>query len=729
MRIHTAVAQMPLPDGSHYEPLSGILVDERASRLARGRGRGNLYVLVEVGGEQAGRDATALQLAETIRQAYFGASGSVTAGLQQAISRANHVLFEENRNALPGERRSAGITCAVLRHDNLFLAQAGSATAFLWQEGQLLRFPEQPRPEADLLPGEEPGVLVGSRREVDVSLYHIPVVGADTLLLVESEAAREVEGAAWSLILDSSSVTAVLESLADKVRHDNFWALAVRFNSAEADISAAPPLPDETSHAPVATGPTLGEQISAWWEQLRLGERAQAAGGALLAGLAALGRGILAFFRGLVPGQPTAPPSPGRAAKAPKRKAVAQPDAPSKAVGPSPAGQKALTAIAIAIPLIVALIVVGAYLQRGQGQRSELEALWQAADNDWQAAQVTSDKATVRSLLVEAEDSLDKLLVRQPDRAEAIELRKRVQARLDQLNSVRRITWLAELRTYPAGAELSRVVVEGAHVFVMDRRAGTVYHHQMDEYRQALKPDEGDPILVRKGDQVGNTVVGDLLDMTWMPAGTERQKANLLILESGGSLIEYDPATAERMALPLASTEHWQAPGLVGSYYGRFYLLDPAANQIWRYHPTPDGYSAPPDEWLTAQADLAGVVDMAIGNSIYLLYADGRLRKFSAGEPDTFDISDWDEPPNDPTALYTSPPEDTQWVYVADGGNSRIVQIGKDGRFRQQFRLSDDLPQDKGDPLSGVTSLFVDEISGHAYFSSGDKLYMVILPK
>jgi len=103
------------------------------------------------------------------------------------------------------------------------------------------------------------------------------------------------------------------------------------------------------------------------------------------------------------------------------------------------------------------------------------------------------------------------------------------------------------------------------------------------------------------------------------------------------------------------------------------------------------------------------------------------LRKFSAGEPDTFDISDWDEPPNDPTALYTSPPEDTQWVYVADGGNSRIVQIGKDGRFRQQFRLSDD--QDKGDPLSGVTSLFVDEISGHAYFSSGDKLYMVILPK
>ena len=728
MGIHTAVAQMPLPDGSHYEPLSGILADERASRLARGRGRGNLYVLVEVSGEESGRDSLALQLAEIIRQVYYSAPGSVTAGLQQAISKANHALFEENRNALPGERHSAAVTCAVLRHDNLFVAQAGPATAFLWQQGQLLRFPEHPWPDVDLLPEDEAGTPVGSRRDVHVSLFHIPVGEGDTLLLVESGAARHVEEAAWPRILDGQTVTAVLESLVSKVRHDDFWALAVRFSSEQAGTSAAPPPVGAAGQAPEAAGPALGEHLSAWSEQLRLGERVQAAGGALLAGLAALGLGLLTFFQRLAPGTPTPSPGPERTAKAPRRKPPPRPQSPSKDRGPNAVVQKTLTGIAIAIPLIVALIVVGTYLRRGQGQRSELEALWQAANAGWQEAQATSDEATVRVLLVEVEGSLDQLLQRQPDRAEAIELKKRVQARLDQLNNVRRITWLAELRTYPADADLSRVVVEGAHVFVMDRRAGTVYHHQMDEYRQALKPDEGDPILVRKGDQVGNILVGDLVDMTWMPAGTERQKANLLILESGGSLIEYDPATEERMALPLASTESRQYPKLVGSYYGRFYLLDPAANQIWRYHPTPDGYSAPPDQWLAAQVDLAGVVDMAIGNSIYLLYADGKMRKLSAGEPDTFDISDWDQPPNNPTALYTSPPEDTQWVYVADRGNGRIVQIGKDGHFRQQFRLSDDLPREDGDPLRGITSLFVDEISGHAYFLSGRKLYMVILP-
>jgi hypothetical protein len=284
------------------------------------------------------------------------------------------------------------------------------------------------------------------------------------------------------------------------------------------------------------------------------------------------------------------------------------------------------------------------------------------------------------------------------------------------------------LQTYSTNADLSRVVVEGVHVFVMDRNAGKVYHHQMDEYQQSLEPDSMDTVLVSKGDQVGNVLVNNLVDMTWMPVGNDRQKANLLILESGGYLIEYDPATGERVALPVAASETWQFPQLVGSYYGRFYVLDSTANHIWRYDPTPDGYSSQPEEWLQSEVDLAGVVDMAIGNSIYLVYVDGKMRKLTAGTPDTFDISDWDTPPGTPGAIFTRPPEDTRWVYVADRGNSRIVECSKEGQFRRQFRLADTHTEDEGDPLAGITSLFVDEISGHAYFLSRQKLYLAILP-
>jgi hypothetical protein len=121
-------------------------------------------------------------------------------------------------------------------------------------------------------------------------------------------------------------------------------------------------------------------------------------------------------------------------------------------------------------------------------------------------------------------------------------------------------------------------------------------------------------------------------------------------------------------------------------------------------------------------------VSFAIGDSIYLLYADGAIRKFSVGEADTFDISDWDTPPTNPASIFTRPPAETRWIYVADRGNSRIVQTSKEGQFKQQFRIADVTATGGSDPLAGATDLFVDEIAGLAYLLSGRDLYLLRLP-
>jgi hypothetical protein len=368
-------------------------------------------------------------------------------------------------------------------------------------------------------------------------------------------------------------------------------------------------------------------------------------------------------------------------------------------------------------------------VRRGQAQRRELDALWQEANTYWQQAQSNTDPASTRVQLNEAAERLDELLERRPENTEAAELRQRIETRLDEINGVQRVNWIGTLNTYPSDANLSRVVVEGIHVFVMDRQNSHVYHHQLDELQQALQANTEENVLVSRGQQVGNVLVSNLIDMVWMPVGNGRQKANLIILESGYSPLEYDPTTGELVSLELAATEVWRLPELVGSYFGRFYVLDTGANSIWRYSPTPDGYSTTPDAWLQEEVDLAGVVDMAIGDSIYLLYADGTIRKFTGGQADTFDISDWDMPPRNPSAIFTRPPEDTESVYVADRGNNRIVQCSKEGLFERQFRLADTATDGAGDPLGSTTALFVDEITDHAYFASGDSLYLIILPE
>jgi hypothetical protein len=403
--------------------------------------------------------------------------------------------------------------------------------------------------------------------------------------------------------------------------------------------------------------------------------------------------------------------------------------APAAARAKSDLVQKILTGVAIAIPLIVAVVVVFTVLQRGQAHRAELEALWQQASAEWVQVQGATDPAAVRTRLASAKTALDQLLKQRPDYAEAVELRGKVEARLDEINQVKRVGAITELNTYPADAGLRRIVVEGTHLFVLDRPGGKVYHHQLDNSQQALQPDSKNTVLVGKGAQVEDVLVGDLVDMVWMPVGEGRQKATLLILESGGALLEYDPATDELRALHVAVADTWKLAKLVGSYYGRFYVLDDAASKIWRYRPTADGYSNPPEEWLQEPVDLVGVVDMAIGDSIFLLYADGKIRKLDAGLPAAFDISDWDAPPSNPASIFTRPSEETKWIYVADRGNARIVQASQEGRFKQQFKLASAKAAEIGDVLAQTTGLFVDEIGGHAYLLSGRKLYLLVLPQ
>jgi hypothetical protein len=469
--------------------------------------------------------------------------------------------------------------------------------------------------------------------------------------------------------------------------------------------------------------------------QFRIGESVRTVGRTLVAALAGLWAALLVLLKRMVPGQPSEQLTPGRqvttvkgAGKRPKKRQATR--AADRVQ--SDLVQRILIGVAIAIPLVVAAVVVFSVLQRSQTHRAELEVLWQKANADWSQTQATTDPIAIRTHLAAAKDSLDQLLKRQPDYTGAVELRKQVEVRLDEVNRVKRVgeeaDEIAELNGYPVDAELSRVVVEGTHVFVLDRKGGKVYHHQLDDRQRALQPDSRDTVLVKRGDRVGDVLVSDLVDMVWVPVGGGRQKANLVILERGGSLLEYDPTTKELRSLQVAASDTWQYPTLVGSIYGRFYLLDPNANEIWRYLPTGDGYSDPPDEWLKEAVDLAGVQDMAIGDSIYLLYADGKIRKLWDGRPDTFDISDWDTPPRNPAAIFTRPAEEMKWLYVADRDNSRIVQASQEGRFEQQFRLTDASAAKYGDVLAHATSFFVDEIGGHVYLASGQKLYLLILP-
>ena len=84
IRLKTAIGYLSIVGGIARERAENVLVVEPSPLIPLGRGKGNLYTIVEVSGEGLERDELCRLLLETINKEYFRAPGGITAGLRQA---------------------------------------------------------------------------------------------------------------------------------------------------------------------------------------------------------------------------------------------------------------------------------------------------------------------------------------------------------------------------------------------------------------------------------------------------------------------------------------------------------------------------------------------------------------------------------------------------------------------------------------------------------------------
>ncbi|MCB9102106.1 MAG: hypothetical protein H6632_21400 [Anaerolineales bacterium] len=387
---------------------------------------------------------------------------------------------------------------------------------------------------------------------------------------------------------------------------------------------------------------------------------------------------------------------------------------------------KLLRNIAIAIPILVAIIVGISYIQKGRLRDAEYTEYLTAAQSKIEQAREV-DSAGALGLMAEAETALTQAEQVKPDEEhpEITAMRQQIAAETDRVGHVQRLDAVQQLRQYTdAGTQTSGIVVEGVEIYILDKGNDRIYHHSLDNEGVSLLPDGETVLIAAKGQQVDNIQVGELLDMTWMPTGGNRQTSDLVVLNSTG-LLEYSTNWGLATSL-LASADALKLPVAVDSYFGNFYVLDPQANVLLRYLPTVDGYNAPPQSYFAANVpvDLSNAVDLAIDGAVYVLYQDGRIAKFQGGQPAEFNVTGLDVPFNNPVAIFTKPDEDVQHIYIADAGNHRVVQLNKDGSFVRQFKPS------AGEAVSfaNLQNIYVDEIGGKMFVLDSNNLYLVKLP-
>ena len=155
----------------------------------------------------------------------------------------------------------------------------------------------------------------------------------------------------------------------------------------------------------------------------------------------------------------------------------------------------------------------------------------------------------------------------------------------------------------------------------------------------------------------------------------------------------------------------WEDALGLGAFGSNVYLLD-RKEGLLKFVAGTSGYGKTSYLADGVTIDLKKAQDMTIDASVYILYSDGTVEKFTKGKKDDFTLSGLKKPLKSPTRIHTD--ESLDNIYILDQGNNRIVKIDKNGLFKEEF---------VSPTLKNALALDVSEKDNSIFVLAKDKVY------
>ncbi|HSH03536.1 MAG TPA: hypothetical protein VLL52_13525 [Anaerolineae bacterium] len=666
----------------------GILTSPPQAGAARGRDEDTLFAHLTLTGSKF-PPSLYQTLLQQFTTTFYKTTGTVTTALRTAVNHINQTLLQYNMNSRRNNVEGA-FAAAVLHGQELFIIQVGDTFSLIGHSFGVESLPNQPPSRITPL---------GPSAGLDIRYYHHQVSPGMMLLLPEPHL-HTIPPKNFAPALVNTEIELGVTKLGSIVKSGTARLLLIEFTE-DSFID----LPDHITPMYAPSNRTTSNLSNLPIQQTARQATAQAALG--------LSRATDGLADALTQLRPPAPPNNYQ---------------------DSPPNWALASFFAIIIPIIVAVIFTSVYFQRGQiilfsetrqNMNSSLGLGDQAYDNG-DTTQAVTYYTEVLQLAATAEAI-------RPDDSDIARLRQDANQRLDRINSITRL-YAQPLYTYPPGTLIRSIALGNevtGDIYTLDSNNNVVYRHETDETYLNVTVDNSQ-IIIQNGQVIGNQVVGQLVDLMWRPRGNIVTRDGLTILDSRGLVLTYYPDFDQTDTAILGfASEWWRDPRNITSFNERLYVLDPAANQLWRYFPDANGFIVDEEQRAVnfdTDVNLTSATDVIIDpndGSVIIAYENGALHRYVNGRqqwsPEELAANGLRAPLVTPNAIKITGSGPSSSIFIDDPGTSRLIQLSRRGNFLAQFKATDDSGREL---LSLSRDFAVAENPLRVFFVSNNTLYV-----
>jgi hypothetical protein len=383
--------------------------------------------------------------------------------------------------------------------------------------------------------------------------------------------------------------------------------------------------------------------------------------------------------------------------------------------------------IAIAIPVILAIIGGTVFLQRGRAQQSQVY-YQKAVEEAAYAADLTNpleQRLAWQSVLGDL-DKAEYYTVTSQSQA----LRAQATSSLDMLDAVKRLDYQqAIVGGLDIEVNITRIVATTTDIYLLNGKEGSVIHAIMTSRGFEIDPN------FECGPTYGPINVGPLVDISELPPGSF-ENASLLGMDANGNLLYCVIGSQPYSAAMAPPNTGFGAPTAMSLDRGDLFLLDPEVNAVWIYR-NMEVTQQPRLFFGDYIPPMQDVIDLTVyNNDLFLLHADGHTTKCTysgmAESPtrctDPYPYSD-NRPGRDhgPTIqdavfnqiYFSSFPERS--IYMLDPQNRSVYYFSVLLTLQWQYQSKNPLPE-------GKATAFAISPNRMAFMAIGNSVFYAALP-